>query len=141
MTTTYQQLVKFLSEDNNTEMLNEGKQPLIGVFWIYQNEIIGDTRDPNSSEDTISQVIDGNKIVNGRFTHWSVWNKIKPEELKQYDCYYLPRGRVVSDDTNFKFIVFVNSIANTMEMRTKIKNYYNLSENNIVWIFDDPHYN
>lgn len=137
----FKSLIDFIKEDSNIEIINESKLPLIGVFWLYNEEIIGDTQNPNSSEDTVSQIIDGSKIVNGRFTHFSIWNKIKPNELKNKDCYYLYRGRVVSDDTNYKFIVFANKIFDSMNYRTKIKKYYNLSEKNIIWNFNDSHYN
>jgi len=137
----FNKVLELIKKDTAVEIMNEGKIPLIGVFWLYNNQIIGDIRDPNSSEETVSQIIDGSKIVNGRFTHFSIWNKIKPDELKDKDYLFLPRGRVVADDTNFKYIVFANKKLDSMEYRSKIKKYYNLSEKDIIWNFDDKHYN
>jgi len=133
--------IELLKKDIQVSEINEGKQPLIGVFWLYNDEIIGDTRDPNLSDETVSQVIDDKKIVSGRFTHYDIWKKIKPEELKSKDYLFLPRGRIVSNDTNFKFIVFANKIFDDMKHRTMIKKYYNLSEKDIIWNFKELHYN
>ena len=133
--------IELLQNDIEAELLNEERLPLVGVFWLIDGEIDGDVRDINSSEDTVVQTIDGKKIVSGKFNHFTIWNKIKPEKYKDKPYNFLPRGRVVSDETNYKFIVFANKILNTMEYRTKIKRYYNLLENDIIWNFDEPHYN
>lgn len=86
--------------------------------------------------------MDEPKVVNRRFTNFSLSGmKSNQDDLTDKDCYYFPRGRVVADDTNFKFLILANKKMDTMKIRTKIKNYCNLSEKNIVWNFENKHYN
>ncbi len=138
----YNKFLDFLKEDDTVEILNEGKQPLVGVFWLYNDEIIGDVRNPLDPNDVVDQKYPDNEIlISGRKNHYGVWHIIVPEELKNESYKYLPRGRVMKLKKENKYIVFANGIMNDMKYRTKIKKYYNLLENNIIWNFEDDHYN
>lgn len=136
-------ILELIEEDTEVELLSESSYPLIGVFWLYNNEIIGDTRDPKDPNDTVPQKVDSETVIGGRKSHFSIWKDIVPKELdtKTNNYQTLPRGRVMKLLEQNKFIVLANKTFNTLELRSKIKRYYNLSENNIIWDFDRDHYN
>jgi len=75
----------------------------IGIFWIYKNQIFFKT-----------QKLKNIKVVNGfkdsDLSHYQVWDEIKNKHPKLYLFEYedIPRGRIVYNIKENKFIIYCN---------------------------------
>lgn len=75
----------------------------IGVFWIYEKQVFAEFQPIKDI-----QIINGYK--DSDLAHYKVWDKIQNQHPKFYLYEYeeIPRGRVVLDIENDKFIIYCN---------------------------------
>ena len=111
-------------------------ESIIGIFWIYKNQIFFKT-----------QKLKDIKMVNGfkdsNLSHYQVWDEIKNKHPKFYLFEYedIPRGRIVYDTIENKFIVYCNKdiLKNEVSKKLILKNFDLLNKK--VVFKEDEHYN
>lgn len=74
----------------------------IGIFWFYDNKVIGVAHDFSLKE------ADSIGLINSKYTHVDYWEILRRQlpELKDKEYEQLPRGRVIFD-TNKKKQLFI----------------------------------
>ena len=76
---------------------------MIGIFWIYKSKIY-------LKSINMTEVKAIGYFVDSDFSHYQVWDKISLQNRDFYLYEYedIPRGRVVYDVKNEKYIVYSN---------------------------------
>ena len=74
--------------------------PKVGIFWIYNNQIIGKTY-------TLSEVEKYGDFLSPILGHYEYWEEIQKQvpELYYEEYENIPRGRVVFDRIKNKFVL------------------------------------
>ena len=74
----------------------------IGIFWFYDNKVIGVAHDFSQKE------ADSIGLIDSKYTHVYYWEilRLQLPELKDKEYEQLPRGRVIFD-TNKKKQLFI----------------------------------
>ena len=76
-------------------------RPLIGIFWIHNNELIEVHAEP------IDAGVDDSMFVNSSIDHYSFWNSLKRStDLVDLEYDEVPRGRIVYNKNEGIFHAF-----------------------------------
>ena len=107
----------------------------IGVFWIYDNRIFLETQ-------KIIDLKPINGYIDSDLAHYEVWDSVKYQHSKFFLFEYedVPRGRVIYDVKNKRFVVYCNPYI--LQNKTEIKlilEGFQLSNMNSIFI-EDEHY-
>lgn len=114
----------------DNKRINEAR---VGAFYFIGNKIISndaDVRDAESYGDFVNYS-----------SHWDLWNafvKAYPE-YDELDYDYFPRGRVIFDRGQHKYILYIDPKLNSSKYINKIKSRYGLSSG-AFRLGDDEHY-
>lgn len=110
----------------------------IGIFWIYNENIIGEKCSINEGEDP------GIGIVDSPFTHIDLWEDTS-SFLKNYpllvgtEYQSLPRGRVVFSKVNNMFLIYMDSSLFNKKIKMQVLDFFGLDKSSVKWM-RDQHY-
>ncbi|EHP30515.1 hypothetical protein SMGD1_1992 [Sulfurimonas gotlandica GD1] len=105
---------------------------MVGVFWIYKQEIYLKC----ISIDTVKVI---NNFIDSDFAHYQIWDEIslQNKDFYLYEYEDIPRGRVIYDVENLRYIVYSNdNIINSSEAKKLIIEAFNLNESNVLFQYD-----
>jgi len=108
---------------------------VIGIFWIYNNNIF-------SKKIELNKGIEYGNFLTDDFSHYEVWEEIKNtnKQLFYFEYEEIPRGRVVYDLINENFVIYANSnILRDKELISLIFKDFKLN-NEKVTLKNDYHY-
>jgi len=108
---------------------------MIGIFWIYKQNIYLKTIDIDSVEAN-------NDFIDSDFAHYQIWDEISSQNKDFYLYEYedIPRGRVIYDVKNANYIIYSsNDIINSDESKKIIVKAFDLNENSVIFKYD-AHY-
>ncbi len=76
----------------------------IGIFWFYDNKVIGVAHDFSLKE------ADSIGLIDSKYTHVDYWEILRRQlpELKDKEYEQLPRGRVIFDTNKNKAIIYLD---------------------------------
>lgn len=109
----------------------------VGVFWIYRKNVVGRAIDLETGEEGVPGLIDSPD------NHVDLWRKVVLwafPELRDYQYFEIPRGRVIWDSNNEMAIVYLDVSLNAPEIRSAIARFFDLYDDAIIWR-SDAHYN
>lgn len=112
---------------------NRLRESKVGAFYFIGNHIVSnniDMRDGDSYGDYVNYS-----------SHWDLWKsflRVYPE-YKYLDYDYFPRGRVVFDKKNWKYVLYIDDKIKSKEYLDKIETHYNLSKGSYEF-GNDEHY-
>ena len=109
---------------------------MIGIFWIYQEQIFAKTV-PVDSVMPIAGYVDSD------FAHYTVWDEIvrRHPEVYLYEYEEVPRGRVVFDIDKTQYIVYAHpNIIENEKKRTLVIETFKLHENTVLFKPDEHYY-
>ena len=134
--TDLHQIITSIQDRHKVAELEESKSPYVGLFYVIGKKLYWD----------------GVPISDGETSHYfKIFPKMHPTfwentvikgnpELKTFDAYYFPRGRVVYDTNSGKYeIVADRCIIGNDEMISQIISEMRLPQNN-AHISGDIHY-
>lgn len=121
--------------ENIVSKLRESRldESRVGAFYFVGDKIISNSID-------ISDGDNYGDFVNYS-SHWDLWKAFLKEypEYKYLDYDYFPRGRVVFDKKQWKYILYIDHKIRDRKYLEKVESQYNLRKNSYV-IGEDEHY-
>ncbi|MGL5952139.1 MAG: hypothetical protein ACRCZ3_03260 [Providencia rustigianii] len=103
----------------------------IGIFWFVDNEIIG-------FKSNLSLLnVDSIGMIDSDFQHVRDWARLNVG-MVEYE--HFPRGRVVFDTNIKKHIVYLDEKLNTLFIRGKICDFFDIRNGENVIFKKDSHY-
>jgi len=108
----------------------------IGIFWIYENDIFFETQ-------SLKDINPINGFKDSDLSHYQAWDKIKNIHSKLYLHEYedVPRGRIVFNIDELKFIVYCNkNILSSNQSKQLILKAFKLKKYSGVDFIEDEHY-
>lgn len=107
----------------------------IGIFWFYNQKVIGVAHEFNISE------ADSIGLVDSTFVHVEYW-KILQHELPELCCLEyedVPRGRAIFDCGKGKLIIYLDQ---KLLFKSKVEKIYSFFDvpDELVILRKDPHY-
>jgi hypothetical protein len=108
---------------------------MIGVFWIYDNQIFCETQN-------IKDIKPINGFIDSDLAHYQVWDSVKNQHPKFYLYEYedIPRGRVVYYIEENQFIIYCNENILKQDISKKlILDKFQLLSKNFIFKKDE-HY-
>lgn len=125
-----------MSINSIVKKLYENKKLLeskVGAFYFIGNKIISNDIDVRDGEEYGDYV--------NYSSHWDLWRAFLKEypEYKYLDYDYFPRGRVIFDKKNWKYILYIDNKLNTPKYLDKIESQYRLRKGTYE-IGKDEHY-
>ena len=119
-----------------SKKLKEEIEPLIGPFFVIGGQVYG-YGEPVSEKNSTDSFFDSNIT---HMQYWTYFTKNVKPEYKDIDYAEFPRGRIIYDVKNDKFIGYADKdILNNAGSRYKVKQFFNLGGKNVDWRSDD-HY-
>jgi len=114
--------------------VNEGV-PEVGIFWYFQGQII------QSSLPYTEGVDIGDGYINGPADHYLYWEQAKKwnSAIRDYEYDEVPRGRVIYNSNQRKFIVRISRALNSSNILSMILREFSLRSANTKVVLDD-HY-
>ena len=110
--------------------------PKVGIFWIYNNQIIGKTYSLSEAEeygDFLSPIL-------GHYEYWEEIQKQVPE-LYYEEYENIPRGRIVYNRINKKFVLLSSKkIIRSRSAIAAIKAFFSIPDNTKLIKKSDFHY-
>ncbi len=107
----------------------------IGIFWFYDNKVIGIAHDFSLKE------ADSIGLIDSKYTHVDYWEILRRQlpELKDREYEQLPRGRVIFDTNKNKAIIYINETLLKRRKVNEILNFFDLDFTSVV-LRTDSHY-
>jgi len=107
----------------------------IGIFWFYNNKVIGVSHKFSFTDS------DSLGMIDSPYDHISYWNKLRKEypELQEIEYDEIPRGRIIFDINKQKSIIYLDKKLLKKECMYKICDFFN-SENESIILRLDSHY-
>ena len=108
----------------------------IGIFWYYNNKVIGKTYNLSEAEkygDFLSPILG----------HYDYWEQIQKEfpELYYEEYEYIPRGRIVYDTTKNHFVLLSSKkIIKNKTILKAIKEFFSIPKDAKFVTKSDLHY-
>lgn len=111
------------------------RKPFIGVFWVYQGQVIGQTTEISEG----SQALPG--LVDPEDTHVQVWEDKKHftqtfPELADQEYQNLPRGRVLYQARANKPLIYLDASLMKPETKQKIADFFGFDKSKANWQHD-----
>ena len=110
----------------------------IGIFWVYNNQVIGKACDLSQGDENISGLLDSPD------NHIDLWENDKNwrnpfQELigTEYQC--VPRGRVIYSKENHNTIVYMDKQLHSKPVKQLIRDFFQLNSIAVIWAIDE-HY-
>ena len=107
----------------------------IGIFWFYDNKVIGVAHDFSLKE------ADSIGLIDSKYTHVYYWEilRLQLPELKDKEYEQLPRGRVIFDTNKKKAIIYLDKTLLKKRKVNEVLNFFDLDFTCAV-LRTDPHY-
>ncbi|MCK4086624.1 hypothetical protein HCY58_06020 [Acinetobacter radioresistens] len=107
----------------------------IGIFWFYDNKVIGIAHDFSLKE------ADSIGLIDSKYTHVDYWEILRRQlpELKDREYEQLPRGRVIFDTNKNKAIIYIDETLLKRRKVNEILNFFDLDFTSVV-LRTDSHY-
>lgn len=107
----------------------------IGIFWFFQNRIIGVAHHFDQSEQ------DSLGLIDSAYMHVEYWESLKQEisALKDIEYEEIPRGRVIYNVKSQKVYVYVDAKLLKTRIAKQIVEFFELDFDCVIWK-KDPHY-
>ena len=107
----------------------------IGIFWHYENQIIGIAHDINLSDQ------DSLGLIDSTYTHVEYWRILREsiQELRNIEYEEIPRGRVIYNVKTNKSYIYMDAKLFKKSIARKVATYFELNFDCIIWK-KDPHY-
>ena len=107
----------------------------IGIFWFYDNKVIGIAHDFSLKE------ADSIGLIDSKYTHVDYWEILRRQlpELKDREYEQLPRGRVIFDTNRNKAIIYIDETLLKRRKVNEILNFFHLDFTSVV-LRTDSHY-
>ena len=107
----------------------------IGIFWHYQNQIIGIAHDFNLSDQ------DSLGLIDNAYVHIDYWEALRNQiaELRHIEYEEIPRGRVIYNSLSNKTIVYMDAKLFKKSIAKQITEFFELNFDDVIWQ-KDPHY-
>lgn len=107
----------------------------IGIFWHYQNQIIGIAHDFNLSDQ------DSLGLIDSAYVHVKYWEELRNQiaALRHIEYEEIPRGRVIYNSLSKKTIVYMNAKLLKKSIAQQIATFFELYFDDVIWQ-KDPHY-
>jgi len=107
----------------------------IGIFWHYQNQIIGIAHDFNLSDQ------DSLGLIDSAYIHIDYWEALRNQitELRHIEYEEIPRGRVIYNSLSNKTIVYMDAKLFKKSIAKQIAEFFELNFDDVIWQ-KDPHY-
>jgi hypothetical protein len=112
--------------------------PKIGIFWLYQNTVLGQAIDLSAGEEGVPGLLDSPA------THVHLWERIRNQsttfpELRHEEYDQIPRGRVLWLTHKDQAIVYMDTKLFNLEDMALITSFFSLGEVSVSWQ-RDAHY-
>ena len=106
-----------------------------GIFWFYDNKVIGIAHDFSLKE------ADSIGLIDSKYTHVDYWEMLRRQlpELKDREYEQLPRGRVIFDTNKNKAIIYIDETLLKRRKVNEILNFFDLDFTSVV-LRTDSHY-
>ncbi|MNE34630.1 hypothetical protein D3C80_1283600 [compost metagenome] len=107
----------------------------IGIFWHYQNQIIGIAHDFNLSDQ------DSLGLIDSAYVHIDYREALRNQitELRHIEYEEIPRGRVIYNSLSNKTIVYMDAKLFKKSIPKQIAEFFELNFDDVIWQ-KDPHY-
>lgn len=107
----------------------------VGIFWHYQNQIIGIAHEFNQSDQ------DSLGLIDSPYTHVEFWESLKQNIPKLYLLEYenIPRGRVIYNAKTQKAYVYMDARLLKTRIAKQVAAFFELDFDSVHWM-KDPHY-
>lgn len=107
----------------------------IGIFWHYQNQIIGIAHDFNLLDQ------DSLGLIDSAYVHIDYWEALRNQitELRHIEYEEIPRGRVIYNSLSNKTIVYMDAKLFKKNIAKQIAEFFELNFDDVIWQ-KDPHY-
>ena len=107
----------------------------IGIFWYYQNQIIGIAHIFQSSDQ------DSLGLIDSIYTHIEYRETLREKipELRNIEYEEIPRGRVIYNAKISKFYAYMDATLLKTYIAKKVADFFELDFDCIIWK-KDPHY-
>lgn len=111
---------------------------MIGIFWVYQEAIIGKACDINEGEEGTPGIYDC------PYNHSDFWENEKEHlvrfpELRFIEYMDIPRGRVLFSKNDDRTVVYMDKVLFRASTKRLIREFFSLDEESTEWR-TDPHY-
>ena len=113
----------------------ERKIMKIGIFWYWNNEVLGISHSFENSD------VDSLGIIDSPYTHVDYWAEVqrKYNELRFFEYEEIPRGRVVFNVKTKKLIIYIDSNLLYKSKVEKIYQFFDTTAEQAI-LKKDPHY-
>ncbi|OTG83032.1 hypothetical protein [Acinetobacter sp. ANC 4648] len=107
----------------------------IGIFWHFQNQIIGIAHDFDLSDQ------DSLGLIDSAYIHVKYWEEFRNQiaELRHIEYEEIPRGRVIYNSLSNKTIVYMDAKLFKKRIAKQIAVFFELNFDDVIWQ-KDPHY-
>jgi hypothetical protein len=107
----------------------------IGIFWYYQNQIIGIAHEfQKSDQDSLG-------LIDSPYTHVEYWETLRDviPEFRNIEYEEIPRGRVIYNAKTSKSYVYMDAKLLKNNIARKVADFFELNFECVIWK-KDPHY-
>ena len=107
----------------------------IGIFWYWNNQVIGIAHSFNITK------ADSIGLIDSPYTHVEYWVTLqeKYSELQNYEYEQIPRGRVIFDTNKEKSIIYLDKTLLYKSKINRVYDFFNLNPEQSV-LKKDSHY-
>lgn len=107
----------------------------IGIFWYFQNQVIGIAHHFNQADR------DSLGLIDSVYTHVEYWEILKQSfpNLQEFEYEYIPRGRVIYNAKKQKTYVYMDAKLLKTAIAKQVAAFFELNFDSIIWL-KDPHY-
>lgn len=109
----------------------------IGIFWIYQNTVLGKARPLSEGESSVAGLLDSPD------DHVRIWElagfRSQFPALRSMEYQQVPRGRVLYAVNKNKVIVYMDKSLHNEVSKQKLIEFFALQDTTVLWK-TDPHY-
>jgi len=128
-------LLDIVAERNLTSKISDDlKLPKVGIFWFVDSAIISDTKTVTEA-DTYGDF----KNYGEHYKFWETTVKRLLSKLRNTEYEDYPRGRVVYNYKEKKFIIYIDKKLDKDSYKKEIKNNFNITNYEQAFEFDS-HY-
>ena len=107
----------------------------IGIFWYFQNQVIGVAHHFNPSDQ------DSLGLIDSAYTHVEYWETLKQSfpNLQEFEYEDIPRGRVIYNVKKQKTYVYMDAKLFKTMIAKQVAEFFELDFDSVIWM-KDPHY-
>lgn len=107
----------------------------LGIFWYFQNQVIGIAHHfTQSDQDSLG-------LIDSTYTHVEYWETLKQvfPNLKEFEYEDILRGRVIYNAKKQKTYVYMEAKLLKTAIAKQVAEFFELDFELVIWM-KDPHY-